>query len=142
MSSLLRPEDLSKIANDAETAKMQKALDLKRVVEDEKKSLRDAFMHRDLRPDVDERVNKAIRRAAEDGFRELMAVSFPASYCNDGGRRINNLEPDWPVSLEGFAKIAYDYYQEKLHPMGYRLTARVLDYPGGFPGEVGLFLSW
>jgi hypothetical protein len=142
MNSLLRPEDLSKIANDAETAKMQKALELKRVVDDEKKSLRDAFMHRDLRPDVDDRVNKAIRRAAEDGLREVMALSFPASYCNDGGRRINNLEADWPVSLEGFAKIAYDYHQQKLRPLGYRLTARVLDYPGGFPGEIGLFLHW
>jgi hypothetical protein len=142
MNSLLRPEDLSKIANDAEMAKMQKDLDLKRTVADEKKALRDAFMHRDLRPDVDDRVNKAIRRAAEDGFRELMVLSFPASYCNDGGRRINNLESDWPVSLEGFAKIAHEYHQQKLQPLGYRLTARVLDYPGGFPGEVGLFLSW
>jgi hypothetical protein len=31
-----------------------------------------------------------------------------------------------------------------LKPNGFRLAARVrvLDYPGGMPGDVGLFLHW
>jgi hypothetical protein len=71
-----------------------------------------------------------------------MVVTFPATYCNDHGRRINNLEPDWPDSLEGFSKKAYQYFQSELKPLGYRLTAQVLDYPGGVPGNIGLYLSW
>jgi hypothetical protein len=69
-------------------------------------------------------------------------VSFPASYCNDAGRRINNNLPDWPDSLEGFAKRAYDYYTRELQPLGYRLGAQILDYPDGVPGTVGLTLRW
>ncbi len=45
-------------------------------------------------------------------------MTFPCSYCNDGGRRINNLLPDWPTSLEGFAKKAYEFYDKELKPLG------------------------
>ncbi len=99
-------------------------------------------MSRDIHPQVMERVNAAVRRAAEQGNRQLLAVTFPASYCNDAGRRINNLESDWPVSLEGFAKRAYDFYMAQLKPLGFKMTAQVIDYPGGMPGNVGLYLSW
>lgn len=70
------------------------------------------------------------------------ALTFPAKFCNDHGRRINNLGPDWPDSLEGFAKKAYDYYVKELKPLGYKLTAQILDFPDGMPGTVGIFLSW
>jgi hypothetical protein len=68
--------------------------------------------------------------------------SFPASYFNDGGRRINNNEPDWSDSLEGHAKRAYAYFEKELRPLGYKVRVEILDYPGGMPGNVGLFLSW
>jgi CBS domain-containing protein len=32
--------------------------------------------------------------------------------------------------------------ERDLQPGGFRLTARMLDFPGGFPGDVGLFLVW
>jgi hypothetical protein len=110
--------------------------------EEERDGIREAFMSRDIHPQVKERVNAAIRRAAEQGNRQLLALTFPASYCNDQGRRINNMEPDWPQSLEGFAKKAYEYFMSELKPLGYKLTAQILDYPGGMPGAVGLYLSW
>ena len=91
---------------------------------------------------LEDRVNAAVQRAAQQGNRQLLAVTFPATYCNDRGRRINNLESDWPDSLEGFAKKAYDFYMAELKPLGFKLTAQILDYPGGMPGRVGLFLSW
>ena len=50
-----------------------------------------------------------LRRAAELGNHEFQVITFPANYCNDSGRRINNNEQDWPDSLEGFAKRAYVY---------------------------------
>ena len=142
MSDILKPEDLAKIADDLDMAKAKKAMEHMKVEEDEKASLHEAFMSRELHPDVKSRLNNAVRRAAEQGNRQLLVITFPASYCNDQGRRINNLEADWPASLEGFAKRAYDFYMAELKPMGYKLTAQILDYPGGMPGNVGLYLGW
>ena len=142
MADLMRPDDLKKISNDAEMAKAQEYLRRAKREEEEQKSLREAFFDRDLHPEVRDRVNAAIRRAAEQGNHELQVITFPASYCNDGGRRINNAEPDWPDSLEGFAKRAYAFYVTELQPLGYKLRVEILDYPGGMPGNVGMFLRW
>ena len=142
MADLMRPDDLKKISNDADMAKAQEYIRKAKKQEEEQKSLREAFMTRDVHPEVRDRVNAAIRRAAEQGNHELQALTFPASYCNDGGRRINNSEPDWPNSLEGFAKHAYEFYVKELQPLGYKLRVEILDYPGGMPGNVGMFLRW
>jgi hypothetical protein len=142
MVDLLKPEDLRKISDDQDMAKAKKALERMKVEEDERASLREIFMSREIHPEAKTRVNAAIQRAAQQGERQLLALKFPASYCNDQGRRINNMEPDWPNSLEGFAKKAYEYYMAELKPLGFKLTAQVLDYPGGMPGDIGLYLRW
>ena len=142
MADLLKPDDLRKIADDLDMAKAKKMLEHMKADEAERDSLREAFNSREIHPQVKERVNTAIRRAAEQGHRQLLALTFPASYCNDQGRRINNMEPDWPQSLEGFAKKAYEYFMTELKPLGFKLSAQILDYPGGMPGTVGLYLSW
>lgn len=142
MTDLLRPQDLKSISTEAEMAKAREYLNREKKREAEQQEIREAFMHRDIHPEVKERVNTAVRRAAEQGRHELQLFTFPASYCNDRGRRINNNEPDWPDSLEGFAKKAYEYYQTELRPLGYKLSAQVLDYPGGMIGEIGMFLKW
>jgi hypothetical protein len=142
MTNLLRPEDLHSISTEAEMAKAKEYLAREKKRESEQSELRDAFMHRDIHPQVKERLNAAIRRAAEQGLHELQIFTFPASYCNDAGRRINNAEPDWPDSLEGFAKRAYEYYEKELRALGYRINAQVLDYPNGMLGTVGIFLRW
>ena len=142
MANLMRPEDLKKISDDADMAKAQEQLKRAKKQEEEQKGLREAFLEKDIHPDVRDRVNAAIRRAAEQGNHELQIIIFPASYCNDGGRRINNGEPDWPSSLEGFAKRAHAYFEKELRPLGYKLRVEILDYPGGMPGNVGMFLRW
>ena len=139
---LLTPAELASVTEATEMAKAKELLARKNRQEDEQKQLRDTFMNRDIHPQVMERVNAAVRRAAEQGLREFQVLSFPAVYCNDQGRRINNLESDWAESLEGFAKHAYDFYVKELRPLGYKVRAQVLDYPRGMPGEIGLFLSW
>jgi hypothetical protein len=138
----MRPNDLTKISNDAEMRKAQEYLARAKKQEEEQKAMRELFMKEDVPPDAAERVNNAVRRAAEQGLREVHMFSFPASYFNDGGRRINNNEPDWPDSLEGHAKRAYAYFEKKLRPLGYKVRVEILDYPGGMPGNVGFFLSW
>jgi hypothetical protein len=138
----MRPDDLKKISNDAEMKKTREHLARAKKQEEEQKTMRELFMKEDLPPDAAERVNNAVRRAAEQGLHEVQMFSFPASYFNDGGRRINNNEPDWPDSLEGHAKKAYVYFEKELRPLGYKVRVEILDYPGGLPGNVGLFLSW
>ena len=94
MTSLLNPKDLAKLAHEEELAKANKALEAMKRKEDEQRELHETFMNREIHPQVKERVNAAVERAARAGERELLVVSFPASYCNDAGRRINNAEPD------------------------------------------------
>jgi hypothetical protein len=142
MTDLLKPEDLRSIIDDADMAKAREMLEREKKREAEQKDIRDAFMQREIHPQVKERVNTAVRRAAEQGLHEIQIFVFPATYCNDSGRRINNSEPDWPASLEGFAKRAYEYYAKELRPLGYGLRAQVLDYPGGMLGSIGMFLRW
>ena len=141
-TTLLRPQDLNEIIGDAEIKKMEEERRKGEKKESQQRELREAFMSRDVHPEVMDRLNKVIRIAAEQGHKEVQVITFPASYCNDGGRRINNLLPDWPDSLEGFAKSAYEFYRKELRPLGYKLYAQVIDFPGGMPGEIGLFLKW
>jgi hypothetical protein len=141
-TTLLSPQDLNEIISDAEMKKMEDERKRKERQKREQRELHEAFMERDIHPQVMDRLNKAVRIAAEQGLKEVQVITFPASYCNDGGRRINNMLPDWPDSLNGFARRAYDFYAKELRPLGYKLHAQVIDFPGGVPGEIALFLKW
>ncbi|CAH2603977.1 conserved protein of unknown function [Rhodovastum atsumiense] len=101
-----------------------------------------------------------IRRAFERGETELMLVSFPSSFCSDGGRAVNNAdlppinkpdkeeeaaalrEPAWLATLPGGARQVYDFWKASLEPGGFAFSARIVSYQAGVPGEVGLFFSW
>ena len=139
---LLTPDQLKGITDKIHMAKVQEQFERVRREQAEKRALHEAFLAHDLDPDVRERVNAVVKRAAEQGLHEIQVLTFPASYCNDQGRRINNTEPDWPSSLEGFAKKAHEFFEAELKRLGFRSRAQVLNYPDGRPGDVGLFLSW
>src|SRR5882724_4197086 len=99
MTDLMRPEDLKKVTNDAEMKKAAEHLKAAKKQEEEQKALLEMFMAREISPKASERINEAVRRAAEQGLNELQVITFASTYCNDRGRRINNNEPDWPESL-------------------------------------------
>lgn len=139
---LLTPKDLKGITEKIQMSKVQEQFDQVRKEQEEKRALHDAFMSRDVHPEVMNRVNAAVKRAAEQGLHEVQVVTFPASFCNDQGRRINNAEADWPVSLEGFAKKAHEFFEAELKPLGFKARAQVLNYPDGRLGDIGIFLSW
>ncbi len=82
------------------------------------------------------------REAAQHGQKEFMLLRFPHDLCSDGGRAINVPEPDWPKTLRGEAAEVFLRWERELKARGFRLAARVLDFPGGFPGDIGLFLIW
>jgi hypothetical protein len=44
--------------------------------------------------------------------------------------------------LRGEAAEIYLRWEHDLRPHGFRLAARILDFPGGIPGDAGLFLVW
>ena len=83
-----------------------------------------------------------LRKAAERGDAELLVMRFPNELCTDKGRAINNAEKGWPETLTGRPRQAYELWRDKLQPAGYRLSATIVDWPGGLPGDVGFFLSW
>jgi hypothetical protein len=130
------------ISAEAEGEEMEKERKLKQQRDRHLVELREAFLARDIHPEVIERVNSAVRIAAQQGHTQLQVVTFPASYCSDGGRRINIGDPEWPSTLEGFAKRAYEFYDKQLRPLGFKLHAEIISFPGGMPGEAALYLRW
>lgn len=82
------------------------------------------------------------RDAAEHGAADYLLLRFPSQLCLDGGRAINTTEPDWPATLRGEPAELYLLWERELKPRKFGLSARVLDFPGGKPGDVGLFLEW
>jgi CBS domain-containing protein len=82
------------------------------------------------------------REAAQHGAKEFMLLRFPHDLCTDGGRSINVPEPDWTKTLRGEAAEIYLRWERELKARGFGLGARVLEFPNGFPGDIGLFLVW
>jgi hypothetical protein len=94
-----------------------------------------------------------IKRAFERGESELMISSFPSSFCADDGRAIVNAAaldktvqkdgvPEWVGTMPKGVALVYDYWKRNLQPGGFGFSARIINYPGGKPGDVGSFLTW
>lgn len=82
------------------------------------------------------------RQAAQSGAEEFLLLRFPNALCTDGGRAINTAEDDWPKTLRGEAAELYLRWEQDLKGRGFHMAARVLEFPGGMPGDIGLFLVW
>lgn len=82
------------------------------------------------------------RVTAKKGEEEHLLLRFPAELCSDHGRAVNAPDPDWPSTLRGMAADIYLRWKAELRPHGFTLHARVVDFPDGVPGDIGLFLSW
>jgi hypothetical protein len=87
-------------------------------------------------------IRRKILHATEQGDLEVEVMRFPTRLCIDSGRAINNSEPDWPKTLQGKAKGFYNFFLERGRPQGFKLKAKIVDFPNGIPGVVGLFVSW
>jgi hypothetical protein len=83
-----------------------------------------------------------LRAAAESGQTELMVMRFPNVLCTDKGRAINNSDPAWPETLTGRPRQAYELWRDQLKAAGFRLSAMIIEWPGGLPGDIGFFLKW
>ena len=96
----------------------------------------------ELLAQIAEDLQTKLRIAAQRGDTELMVMRFPNTLCTDKGRAINNAEDGWPETLIGRPRQAYELWRDFLKPANYKLKAMIIDWPGGMPGDVGLFLSW
>jgi CBS domain-containing protein len=108
----------------------------------ERKQRMQALLDEHLSNDGWHRLLTQAHQAAERGQSEFQMLRFPSQLCSDGGRSINVGERGWPQSLRGEAAEIYLWWDQNLRPQGFHLSARILDFPGGMPGDVGLFLSW
>ena len=140
----LSAADLRRRMVEREAAKAAEELRHKQEQEEKQKAVMAEF-HKppDRTPEqLMQLVMQLVNRAAEHGQSEVQVYRFPNQLCTDRGRRINNSEPDWPETLEGRPKLAYEFWHETLRPLGFHLRAQVLEYPGGMPGDIGFFLTW
>jgi hypothetical protein len=85
---------------------------------------------------------RILRELAAAGQNEVMVLRFPNDLCTDGGRAINNSEATWPQTLRGFPREVYETWAKEFKEKGYRMTAKIVDFPGGKPGDVGIYMSW
>lgn len=88
-------EELRKRALELQIAEMER---------DERIKAREAEKHAEFvedffRKHIDEKeramIKRLVMKAAADGKYEAMIYSFPSSFCDDGGRAINNNLPGW-----------------------------------------------
>jgi hypothetical protein len=135
-------KDLQRIADEKETEKLKEILARRNKEEDEERQARQDFMAREIRPDGIDRFNGWVRRAAEQGRSDIEILRFPSEYCTDRGRAINNFEAGWPETLTGAARKVYDAYVQHLRAQGYKIHAKILNYPDGGLGEIGIYIGW
>jgi hypothetical protein len=88
------------------------------------------------------RASNVIQRAVRNGLEHVQVYRFPNALCTDKGRAINQQEEGWEKTLTGIPKEMYQLWYDHLRPRGYKISYRIIDYPGGMPGDVGITLSW
>ncbi|WP_455274813.1 hypothetical protein [Rhizobium herbae] len=136
-------EELREYADKIDTARASAAFKDMRTAEDARKLLMEKMSKRiEVTDQMRSNLLSRIKAAAVEGKNELMVLQFPVELCTDQGRAINNNEPDWPETLTGVPRQAYEVWRDKLKPAEYRLTAMIVEWPHGMPGDVGLFLGW
>jgi hypothetical protein len=139
---VITAEDLRREMAEIENEKFKIYLTQKEAADRAFREFVDHFLHDHLTKKDFTAMRRSVLSAAEHGQFEVMVMRFPANLCADTGRAINNGLPGWERTLPGKAHEAYEVWAKAGKAKGFRLFAKVLDFPGGMPGDVGLFLSW
>ena len=127
------------IASDAEMAKMDEERRSSRRRSSRKQNCAKHLCRDEVAPEAIDRINSAVRIAAQNGHQQLQVHHLSvAAYCSDGGRRINIADPEWPSTLDGLRQeMPSTSIDKELRPLGYKLHAEIISFPGGMPGDVG-----
>jgi CBS domain-containing protein len=138
----LNVDDFRALAADFEHEKaLQRRADRDHLAEQRRRRIGDLINQHISDPHWRQLIHQA-HDAAARGEREFMLLRFPCGLCSDRGRAINNEQPGWPRTLRGEAAEMYLRWEEDLKPQGFPISSRVLDFPDGMPGDIGLFLDW
>lgn len=123
-------------------AEMERRQKIQEAEENKRAAFTSEFLGSHVTDEERAMIRRLVMNAVKDGKMEAMVYSFPSQLCTDEGRAINNGDPDWPDTLRGKARELYDRYKAQAQPQGYVLKAMIINFPGGMPGDVGLFLNW
>lgn len=143
MAGLLSAEDLQRLVARHELEEMERRNHVRSAATEAKQERLEMLrQRRELTPDIIQRAVQRWQAAASQGGTEVELFRFPSELCSDDGRAINSGEPDWPRTLVGVPAQIYEIWDQNLRKRGFRLKAYVVDFPGGKPGDIGMFLSW
>jgi hypothetical protein len=135
--------DLKAYVAEVESAKASQSYGAVERAEKARQEIIDKLMERvEITPERVQSFLSRVKAAATRGETEMMVMRFPSALCADRGRALNNSEPEWPDTLVGQPRQFYEIWKERLEPAGYRLKAMIVEWPNGFPGDVGLFVAW
>lgn len=138
----VRAENFRSLVRDYEHQEARHQDEARRVAAEQRRQQAKELIDRHVSDDNWRTLLHQARQAAEHGQKELLLLRFPHELLSDGGRAINATEADWPQTLRGEAAEIYLRWERELKPCGFGMAARVLDFPGGMPGDIGLFLVW
>lgn len=138
----LSADDFRRLVEDFHHGEMQHRDEARRAAANQRRERARELINTRLADDTWRAMLHHAREAAIAGQAECMILRFPSPLCIDGGRAINNAGADWPATLRGEAAEIYLRWERDLKPRGFGLSARVLEFPDGKPGDIGLFLAW
>ena len=130
------------LVDDAASQKARQVENQRHAAEEQRKARMKELIDHHLTDDHWRGVLHQARIAAEHGEKEILVLQFPHELCSDGGRAINVAEPNWPSTLRGEAAEAYLRFERDLKQRGFHLMAKVISFPDGYIGDIGLFLHW
>jgi CBS domain-containing protein len=134
--------DFRQLAADFESTEAHRREDLRHSAGQERQQRADELIGKHISDGSWRHLVHEARTAAEQGLKEFLLLRFPSQVCSDGGRAVNVPDPAWPATLRGEAAEIYSRWSHDLRPQGFHLSARVVDFPDGMPGDIGMFLVW
>jgi hypothetical protein len=143
-AALPTAQELMQKLAEAEAAKASEAVRRNAAADAEKRALLEHMTQPSGVSDDEamRRVGTIVERAISNGLTEVQVYRFPNQLCTDRGRAITQAEDGWPETLTGVPKEIYKFYERQLQPRGYKIRFEIVDWPGGYPGDVGVTLKW
>ena len=138
----LTAENLRQSINKKKTRRAEEAATRRNAADVQMEEMFKEFLNESISQAELDEIRSRIIRATEREEYEVEIMRFPAKLCLDNGRAINNIKSDWPQTLPGKAKDFFEFFTERGKTQGFKLTAKIIDFPNGMPGNVGLSVSW
>jgi len=130
------------LASSHEAEEEERRKEAKRLADEKHHRQASQMLAAHLTEETWQRMLSNARATAKKGEDEHLLLRFPAELCSDHGRAVNAPDPEWPTTLRGMAAEIFMRWKNELRPHGFSLHARVVEFPDGVPGDIGLFLSW